>query len=127
MGKAKNVGSTADCDGVVCKVDKNSQIIEYDAEFASRQLLGKNPYTSDGKFITPHAAERMVNPPPGRSKMSIEEIEEVLKNPTSIKKISAHPEGYTITIQNKNMPGKPQVIISDDGLRIVTVIKNKVK
>lgn len=31
----------------------------------------------------------------------------------------------TITYWNPNLPGKPQVVLSVDGNRVVTVIKNK--
>jgi hypothetical protein len=37
----------------------------------------------------------MVNPPPGRTAISMSEIDEILDKGTVIKKVSPHPQGDT--------------------------------
>lgn len=57
-----------------------------DAEFAARQILGEPSVAPGGRAITPHAAERMVSPPKGRSAMSVEEVDRVPDSGTKIRK-----------------------------------------
>ena len=57
--------------------------------------------------------------------MTPSEVDEVLDTANKIKKISVHPKGNTITVQNTTMPGKPQVVVdAETGQRVITVIKN---
>jgi dihydroorotate dehydrogenase len=87
------------------------------------------PFLSQGgRIILDHVARRMKMPPEWREPMTMIEVDQVLDIATRIKKISPHPEGITVTVQNPNMPGKPQIVIdSETGTRVITVIKNKVK
>ena len=56
------------------------------------------------------------------------EVDQVLDTADKIKKVSPHPEGDTITVQNTKMPGKPQVVVdAKTGKKVVTVIKDKPK
>jgi len=76
----------------------------------------------------PHAAERMVNPPPGRAQMTKELVDLVLDQGDNIRKITPPPEGTTVTVQNTRLPGKPQVVVdAATGKRIVTVINPRIK
>lgn len=55
--------------------------------------------------------------------MTPTEIDQVLDGATNIRKRSFHPQGNTLTIQNRNMPGNPQVIVDEaTGNRIITVV-----
>ncbi len=108
--------------------ESGGALVRYDPEFAARQLLGREPVTPGGRQVMDHAARRMVDPPPGRSPMTLGEIDQVLDTGTKIKKITPHPEGTTVTVQHPGMPGKPQVVVdAETGRRVLTVIKNKVK
>ena len=86
------------------------------------------PQTPGGRTLTDHAVERMDNPPRGRAPMSVTEVDDVLNTADKIKKVSPHPKGDTITVQNTQMPGKPQVVVdAKTGNNVVTVIKNEPK
>ena len=78
--------------------------------------------TPNGLKITPHAADRMGNPPVGRVKMTPEEVDDVVRQDI-LRKVNE--ESGTLTYWNPSQPGKPQVIVSDDLQRVVSVIKNK--
>lgn len=59
--------------------------------------------------------------------MTPEEVDDVLDEGETIK-TQDHPQGKTRTVQNKDMPGKPKVVVDDEtGARVITVIKNKKK
>ncbi|WP_210405620.1 hypothetical protein [Paludisphaera borealis] len=84
--------------------------------------------TPGGRILTDHALDRMNNPPAGRAPMTPSEVDQVLDNFDKVKKISAHPEGDTITLQSTTMPGKPQVVVdAETRSRVITVIKNRPK
>ncbi|WP_217644367.1 hypothetical protein, partial [Paracidovorax konjaci] len=84
--------------------------------------------TPDGRVLTEHALERMMNPPTGRAPMTPSEVDLVLNGATNIRKMSPHPQGNTLTIQNRNMPGAPQVVVdAATGLRVITVINPRLK
>jgi hypothetical protein len=54
------------------------------------------------------------------------EVDQVLDTANKIKKISVHPEGNTITVQNTTMRGKPQVVVdAATDKPVISVIKNK--
>lgn len=92
------------------------------AAFVAR---GAAKSTPGGRTLTDHAIERMTNPPEGRAPMTPSEVDEVLDTANRIKKVSVHPKGDTITVQNTTMPGKPQVVVdAKTGNRVITVIKN---
>jgi hypothetical protein len=58
--------------------------------------------------------------------MSASQVDQVLDGATNIRKMSPHPLGDTLTIQNRNMPGAPQVVIdAATGQRVITVINPK--
>ncbi len=58
--------------------------------------------------------------------MTPSQVDQVLDGATNIRKRSFHPAGNTLTIQNKNMPGKPQVIVDEaTGSRVITVVNPK--
>ncbi len=81
-----------------------------------------------GRTLTEHAIQRMTNPPNGRASMTASEVDEVLDTANKIRKISVHPKGNTLTVQNTSMPGKPQVVVdAKTGQRVITVIKRKHK
>ena len=95
-------------------------------------LLLKGPpvlqQTPGGRVLTEHAAERMATPPAGRAPMSAAQVDQVLDGATNIRKMSPHPLGDTLTIQNKNMPGAPQVVIdAATGNRVITVINPRLR
>ena len=101
--------------------------VKYDPQFAAEQILGGSAKTPGGRTITPHAADRMVNPPAGRSPMSASQVDQVLDEGDRIRKVDMlHPKGPTVTIQNTKMLGKPQVVVdAETGNRVVTVIQPK--
>ena len=100
--------------------------VKYDGEFAAQQILGHKPVTPAGRQINAHAADRMVNPPKGRVPISASEVDNIIDTSNRIKKVTPHPEGTTITLQNTRMPGKPQVVVdADTGKRIITIINPK--
>jgi len=85
-------------------------------------------YTPGGRLLTEHALERMTMPPPGRIPMTAADVDLVLDQATNIRKMSPHPLGDTLTIQNKNLPGSPQVVVDAlTGQRVITVINPKGK
>jgi hypothetical protein len=58
--------------------------------------------------------------------MTPSEVDQVLDTANKIRRVSAHPEGNTITVQNTTMPGQPQVVVDlETGRRVITVIKNQ--
>jgi hypothetical protein len=84
--------------------------------------------TPGGRVLTEHALERMTTPPAGRATMSATEVDRVLDGATNIRKMSPHPLGDTLTIQNRNMPGAPQVVVdAATGNRVITVINPKIR
>ena len=94
----------------------------------TRKIASKikgNPKTPNGRELSEHALERMVDPPKGRSSMTPSDVDNVLDNATKVQKRTAHPQGDTLTIVNKNMPGKPKVVVdAATGNKVVTVIKH---
>jgi hypothetical protein len=65
--------------------------------------LGGKVVTPGGRTIMDHLrVEWLV---PGRSPMTMEEVDQVLDTATKIKKITPHPEGTTVTVQHPGMPG----------------------
>lgn len=107
-------------------------LVPFDTDYAQRQsddavrrLLGRST-TPHGRQITIHAADRMVNPPCGRAIMSPEEVDSVLDGATRIVGRADHPLGSTLKVENRNMPGRPQVVVDEKtGKRAVTVINPK--
>lgn len=84
--------------------------------------------TPGGRDVVDHAAERMANPPSGREPMSGAQVDQVLDGATNIRKRTDHPQGGTLTIQNQNMAGNPQVVVDEEtGSRVITVINPKRK
>ena len=104
---------------------KSNLPVPYDPNLAASQRLGRSNVTPDGRTITDHAADRMVNGGPGRRPMSMQEVDQVLNQGNKIKKFNMdHPDGPTVTIQNERMPGKPRVTVDmKTGKRVVTVIQ----
>ena len=81
--------------------------------------------TPAGREITPHAAERMANPPLGRDVMIPSETDRVIKQATITR---VNPTRQTTTHSAPHLAGKPKVVTSNTHFgRIVTVIKNKFK
>ena len=103
-----------------------TELAIYDPDFAAQQILGL-PFniTLGGRVVTAHAAERMVNPPPGRVPTTIWEIDEFLDTATEIRKVSFHPKGDTITLRNSNSLIHEIVVDAETGNRIITVINAK--
>lgn len=107
-------------------------LVPFDNDYAQRQsddavrrLLGRST-TPHGRQITIHAADRMVNPPRGRAIMSPEEVDSVLDGATRIVGRANHPLGSTLKVENRNMPGRPQVVVDEKtGKRAITVINPK--
>jgi RHS repeat-associated protein len=101
-------------------------IVKYDPKLAAEQLLGESWETQGGRTISPHAAQQMTKPPPGRVPMTKDEVDVVLDTATKVRKVTVKPEGDTVTVQRPDLPGKPQVVVdAATGKRVVTVIKNK--
>ncbi len=68
----------------------------------------------------------MVNPPRGRGTTSISEVDEFLDGVTSVRKISYHPKGETLTLRNLNAPRIKEVVVdAETGMRVITVITKK--
>ena len=115
---------TKPIDGVVTRGGDNLPV-PFDGEFATKQLLGTTK-TPGGRDINFHAADRMVNPPRGRRTMTPAEVDQVLDGATNVCKRTPHPQGNTLTIQNRNLPGRPQVVVDEaTGTRVITVINPK--
>jgi len=58
--------------------------------------------------------------------MTMAEVDQVLDTATVITKLTPHPQGTTVTVQNPGMPGRPQVVVdAATGLRVVSVIKSR--
>ena len=101
------------------------EIVAWDGAYATRQLLGTTT-TPGGRQLNFHAADRMMNPPAGRAAMSPADVDGVLDGATNILRRSFHPEGDTLTIQNRNMLGAPRVVVDEaTGTRVITVINPK--
>ena|SRR3989338_2024070 len=82
-------------------------------------------HTPVGREITPHAANRMANPPLGRVPMTPAEADNIISR-GSIRKIDDLAK--TTTYWDPTLPGKPQVAISNTyNGRITTVIKKRVR
>lgn len=107
-------------------------LVLFDADFAQRQsdyvvrrLLG-TPTTRNGRQITIHAADRMVNAPSGRAIMSPDEVDRVLDGATRIVGRADHPLGSNLKVEHRNMFVIPQVVVDEEtGKRAVTVINPK--
>jgi len=121
---SKNSNKVSEISNLVNKNPNNLPVL-FDGDFATKQLLGTTK-TPGGREISFHAADRMVNPPKGRAPMSLDEIDKVLYEATNIVKYQYHPKGFTLTIQNTNMLGKPKVVVdAETGNRVITVINPK--
>lgn len=113
--------------GAMPQPSSGSLPVAFDGAFATQQLLGTTT-TPGGRQIMFHAADRMVNPPKGRIPMSPAEIDQVLDGATKVVKRSYHPEGNTLTIENRNMFGRPRVIVDEaTGQRVITVINPRTR
>jgi len=109
-------------------IPAGKRISLFDGERAARMLLGHDPVTPAGRQINFHAADRMVNPPRGRVPLTVAELDNLIDTADKIRKISRHPLGDTVTLQNTKLPGKPQVVVdAETGKRVITVINPKVK
>jgi RHS repeat-associated protein len=98
----------------------------YDADFAARQILNNTSnVTPGGRVITAHAAERMVQPPPGRVPTTMTEVDEFLDTATQVRKINNHSLGDTITLRNANSTIKEIVVDAETGKRVITIINKK--
>jgi hypothetical protein len=106
-----------------------NELVPYDGEFATKQLLGTSQ-TPGGKQINFHAADRMVNPPRGRTPMSVNEVEDFIDTADGIKKIKIDDRGTSVSLTNSKYP-KAEVVVDGqsplDKTRIITVINPKKK
>ncbi len=104
--------------------------VKYNKDFAELQQKGQllPSITPEGRILTDHAINRMLNGEKGRPPMSVADVDKVLNEGNVIRKYSAdNPKGATIAVQNTLMPNKPVVVVdAATGRRIVTVI-SKVK
>ena len=102
-------------------------MVKYDPDFAASQILDMpTNITPGGRFITVHAADRMVNPPNGRGITSIVEIDSFLDGVTKVRKITQHTHGDTLTLRNINSPRVKEVVVDSlTGRKIITVITKK--
>jgi hypothetical protein len=108
--------------GVAAKtVEAGSDVVRYDAKFASRNLLKQ---TGDGYAVTPggrtvsaHAADRIVNGAPGRGPSSLNSVDDFLDSAT---RSSYNPFRDTVKVQGS---GRSYVVVSGTGApHIVTVM-----
>lgn len=103
--------------------------VKYNPDFATLQKNSQlvPSVTPEGRVVTDHAANRILNGGPGRQPISITDVDKVLNEGNVIKKVNvSNPKGATVTIQNTKMPGKPQVTVdAATGKRVVTVIQPK--
>ena len=103
-----------------------NQIVLYDPDFAASQILNQpSNITPFGRIITAHAADRMVNPPIGRISTTVTELDYFLNTATSIRKITQHPLGDTITLRNTNSHIFEVVVDAQSGNKVITVITPK--
>ncbi len=127
IGGGPAMGRFAGVSARAAAVSESRAMVLFDGEYATHQLLGTTK-TPGGRQIMFHAADRMVNPPPGRAPMTVEQVDEVLDKATNLRKISYHRLGDTLTIQNKSMPGSPEVVVdAKSGSRVITVINPRLK
>ena len=67
----------------------------------------------------------MVNPPIGRISTTVTELDYFLNTATSIRKITQHPLGDTITLRNTNSHIFEVVVDAQSGNKVITVITPK--
>lgn len=109
--------------------EAGTDLVRYDPEWASRQMLGQNTPGSSGYGVTPggrtvsaHAAERISVGGPGRPPTSLSTVDEILDTGTSVR---YDPIRDSIQVRAPQMPGKPYVVVDASGTHIVTVMVPK--
>jgi len=118
-GTDKLIDGTKTYEKTVDTTSKSKKIVDFFGTPNGELVPSRTPI---GRDITPHAADRMGNPPVGRFQMTPIEVDSII-NQGSIKKID-NTRGTT-TFIDKTQAGNPQVITSNtNNGRIVTVIKN---
>nr|WP_320049937.1 RHS repeat-associated core domain-containing protein [uncultured Desulfuromonas sp.] len=127
MGGSQGLPSYAGMDraGNLRPIAKSSRLLSAPPSGSKGNVSTLVETTPGGRILTEHAIKRMTNPPKGRAPMTVAEVDKVLDTANKVKKMNFHPEGDTITVQNTNLSGKPQVVVdSETGKRVITVIKN---
>jgi RHS repeat-associated protein len=106
-----------------------TDLVPYDPQWASRQLLDQNfpgssgyAVTPEGRTISAHAAERIALGGPGRPPTSMATVDQILNTGTSIR---YDPIRDTIQVRAPGMPGRPYVVVNNTGQHIVTVMVPK--
>ncbi len=106
-----------------------TDVVRYDPEWASRQLLGQNTPGSTGYAVTPggrtvsaHGAERVSAEGPGRPPTYLPTVDEILDTGTSIR---FDPVRDSIQVRAPQIPGKPYVVVDSGGSHVVTVMVPK--
>lgn len=109
--------------------EAGTDLVRYDPEWASRQLLDQNTPGSSGYGVTPggrtvsaHAAERISVGGPGRPPTSLSTVDEILDTGTSVR---YDPIRDSIQVRAPQMPGRPYVVVDSSGTHIVTVMVPK--
>ena len=109
--------------------EAGTDLVRYDPEWASRQMLDQNTPGSSGYGVTPggrtvsaHAAERVSVGGPGRPPTSLSTVDEILDTGTSVR---YDPIRDSIQVRAPQMPGKPYVVVDSGGTHIVTVMVPK--
>ena len=121
---------TADlASGSCVATEAGTDLVRYDPEWASRQMLGQNTPGSSGYGATPggrtvsaHAAERISVGGPGRPPTSLSTVDEILDTGTSVR---YDPIRDSIQVRAPQMPGRPYVVVDSSGTHIVTAMVPK--
>jgi hypothetical protein len=120
---------TAIASGSCVATEAGTDLVRYDPEWASRQMLDQNTPGSSGYGVTPggrtvsaHAAERISVGGPGRPPTSLSTVDEILDTGTSVR---YDPIRDSIQVRAPQMPGKPYVVVDSSGTHIVTVMVPK--
>lgn len=121
-------GADDDTDEAAEAAKAGTDVVRYDPEFASRQLLGQPAadgyaVTPGGRTVSAHAAERIVTGGPGRPPTTLERVDDILDSGT---KVTYDPIRDTIRVRAPGQPGKPYVVVSGSNPNhIVTVMVPK--
>ncbi len=110
------------------KVEPVADLVPYDPEFASRQILGQ-PWesgyavTPGGRTVSAHAAERIAYGGSGRPPTTLPNVDQILDTGT---RVVYDPVRNTIRVNAPHLPGKPYVVVDAANTNhIVTVMVPK--
>lgn len=127
-GEGRGASSTSS--GSFIATEAGTDLVRYDPEWASRQLLDQNLPGSNGYGVTPggrtvsaHAADVIANGGRGRPPTSLSTVDEILDTGTAVR---WDPIKGTVRVTQPGMPGRPFVAVdATTGNLIVTAMVPK--